>query len=230
MILEAGKALAADDSPATAAAYKAARAAQGLLYSGLGLIEDAHRTMVEQHGSTVVVDGQQIRAEVDDIHKQQMANAMADAFAAVAKKFDSHLHTVTETQEMIEAAIAKQMQPPKADSVAASDLRKVVIAQADPMGYLAGALADDDFEIVMACLTTSPRASGLRKEQWLQLKEMAAEIMCPRETAHLQAIKNVRSALLRSASIFTTKYGERLPIVKPTAANVARERLKEGVK
>ena len=229
MLIEPGKILAADDSPATAAAYKAARAAQGLLYNGLSLIEDAHRTTQEQHSEKLVVDGKSIRGEINDQQKQILANAMGDAFNAVATKFDSHLGTVTTTQENLEATIAKQLLPPKQDAttaVAASDLRKIVASQADPMGYLASCIRDQDVEVIHSVLCTSPRASGLSKEQFATLKEMAAEAFTPKETAQLKAIKQVREALLRSATVFTSRYGKLLPVVKPTPANVARENLK----
>lgn len=231
MLLEPGKILAADDSPLTAAAYKTGRQAQGLLYNGLSLIEDAHATTMTQHSEKIVVDGRTIRGEVNDQQKQILANAMSEAFTAVARKFDSHLASVTETQEKLEASIAKQLQPPKLDAataVAASDLRKIVGSQSDPMGYLMGCIKDGDTEVIHSVLMTSPRASGLSKEQFATLKEMAAEAFAPRVTEQLKAIRSVRDSLIRSATIFTDRYSKLLPVVKPTAATVAREKLKAG--
>lgn len=231
MLNEPGHVLATDATPLTSAAYKSARLAQQALYSTLGLIETAHRTASEQFASKVVVNGKAIVTEMDDAHKAALAADMGQAFDKVARQFDSHLAGVREVQGKLETAIAKALTPIKSDALtaqAASDLRKVVAAQPDKMGYLHQALDDKDLETVLAVLQTSPRASGLSIDQHATLRSMAAETFCPTETAQLAAVSKTIDTLKRSGEVFTSRYSKLLPVIKQSPAHKAREALKQG--
>lgn len=232
MLLEPGRILAADDSPKTAQAYENARRAQGTLYQVMGAIEAAHETAHEQYCERLVVDGKRIRGEMSDKHKQQLIDDMSAAFESAARKFDSHLGILTEAQAKLTEHITKALEPTKRDAFAAqtaSDLRKVVAAQKDPMGFLHGALQEKDFAVVQAVLSAeSPRASGLSAEQFATLRVMAAQAFAPREFDQLGAINKTVEALQRSAHVAVARYQKLLPVIRPTAANVARQKLKEA--
>ena len=135
-------------------------------------------------------------------------------------------------QVNLTATIAKNLLPPgdtPSSATAAVQLRQIVSTQADPMGYLMGALKEGDVEIVHAVLATSPRASGLTKLQFDTLKELAAESLCPAEVKQLAATKQTLDAMIRSSQIFVTQYQKRLPIINPSKETAARAALKAGV-
>lgn len=201
-------------------ALTAGRAALRALYEGMGDLENAVTTTQARFADHMVVSGPNIVPALPDEAATQLAADMGTRFASVARTFDQQFSAVGETIENLESLIAKVLTNTKRDAMAAieaSDIRRYVKDQEKPLNFLHGAIDAGDHEVVSAVLATTPWVSGLNRDNYQLVKELAAMRFAPKEFAALTAAKSLRDHLTNASKIFVERYRKITPV--PSASN-----------
>lgn len=233
-ILPLGAVLAADDTPLSAEAFSSARQGLRALYQTLNDVEIADIEMRKQHGSALVVDGKSIRQEISPERANELAATMGQRWESVARIFDQHLGRVRETQEALAATIEKALTNPKRNepsvAAAASDIRKYIASLPDAkrMDFLHGAVESGDHEIASAVLATTPWVTGINREQFGVIKDLASKKFAEREYQQHAALARVVDAMTLAARNFTARFEALLPKVRVSPADAAMKALKTG--
>lgn len=231
-ILPHGPILAADDSPATAEAFSNARLGLKALYASMHDIEVADIETRKQHGSGVVVDGASIRPAISPERAAELAASMGQRWDATARVFDQHMKAVNQAREALEATIKKALESPKRNeasvSQAASDIRHYVkdLPNDKRLNFLHEAIDNGDHEVVAAVLGTSGFVSGLNREQFATVKDLATKKFAPRQHEQHAALSAVADTMTLAAKNWSARFDQLLPHLKESPHEAALKALK----
>lgn len=226
-LLNHAAALVADDSPATSQAFASARLGLRSLYTALHDFEVADLTMRRNEASGVVVDGRSIRPAISAESSAKLAATMGQRWTGVARVFDQHLNEVADAKAALEAAIAKALDNPRKNEAsvaqAASEIRGYVKGLPDSkrMNFLHGAIDAGDHEVVSAVTGASGFVSGLSRDEFATVRDLAENKFAPREYKQRSALSAVHDTLVTAAKNFTARFEKLLPTVTESASERA---------
>lgn len=139
----------------------------------------------------------------------------APAATRQIKFMNEQITRVDASLELCEQALANALKPPPAHAPFGPEIRAVVKRDKIPVTELIRA----DFATVSAVLAAPPIVTGLSQQDYNLLREQAAAIFCPAQTANLKATKAHKNRLVRAVDAYASRIHPMLKRTDPKLVN-----------